>query len=81
MQKPTVLVTGASQGIGLELSRLFAEDGYELVLVARNKEGLDRLAGELLEKFGARSTVLPSDLSLPAAPQEIFNSSKNLCIS
>jgi uncharacterized protein len=43
----TVLVTGASSGIGLELSRLFAAQAKRLVLVARRKERLDALAEEL----------------------------------
>ncbi len=52
-----VLVTGASSGIVLELSRLFAADGHELVIVARRREVLDRLAGEL-----GGATVVEADL-------------------
>src|SRR5438132_6100426 len=43
----TALITGASGGIGLELSRLFAADGYNLVVVARNFEKLKTLAAQL----------------------------------
>ena len=40
MSQPTALITGASSGIGWELAKLFAKDGYRLVLVARNEEKL-----------------------------------------
>ena len=42
--KETVLITGASSGIGLELAKCFAADGCRLVLVARNTEALEELA-------------------------------------
>lgn len=45
--RPVALITGASSGIGFELSRLFARDGYDLVLVARSPEGLERAARSL----------------------------------
>ena len=68
----TALITGASTGIGCELAHLFARDGYHLVLVARNRENLTKLAGTLKEKYGIPVTVLPKDLSLPLSPAEIF---------
>ena len=43
----TSLITGASSGIGAELSRLFASDGFDLVLVARRREKLIELKNEL----------------------------------
>lgn len=67
----TVLITGASSGIGRELARLFARDGAELVLVARSEDRLHELAGELEAECGARAQVLPADLSQPASPGEI----------
>jgi short-subunit dehydrogenase len=69
----TALITGASAGIGLELARIFAKDGYNLVLVARNKKKLEELAGELNASHSIQICVLARDLSLPGAAQEIFD--------
>jgi uncharacterized protein len=71
--KLTALVTGASGGIGEELARLFAADGHDLVLVARSRDKLERLAAELSEKHGVGARVLSKDLARPEAPREIFD--------
>lgn len=68
----TALITGASSGIGLELAKGFARDGYHLLLVARNVAALDALAGELRQTFGVSVVTLPKDLSLRDTPSEIF---------
>jgi hypothetical protein len=52
MSDMIALITGASSGIGLELSKLFARDGYSLVLVARSSEKLEALAIELKQAHG-----------------------------
>jgi uncharacterized protein len=67
----TVLITGASSGIGRELARLFAGDGASLILVARSENKLHELAGELAEAFGAQTEVIAADLSHPGSPMEI----------
>jgi short-subunit dehydrogenase len=72
-QKMTALVTGASGGIGEELARLFAADGHGLVLVARSRDKLARLAEELQAKHGVEARVLAADLARPDAPREIFD--------
>lgn len=73
MKNETVLITGASSGIGLELAKCFAADGSRLVLVARNQEALEKLAEELRQKYKIETVVLPADLILPEAPKQIFD--------
>jgi uncharacterized protein len=51
----TVVITGASSGIGTELARQLAERGYNLVLVARRRERLEELAGTLRARHGVAS--------------------------
>jgi short-subunit dehydrogenase len=68
----TVLITGASTGIGADLTRLFAANGFHLVLVARSADKLTQLAEELSKTHGIKARVLPKDLSLPSAASEIF---------
>jgi len=68
----TVLVTGASSGIGLELARCFAADKSRLVLVARNTAALQSLADELRQQHGVPTTVLTADLSHPETPARVF---------
>lgn len=69
----TVLITGATSGIGFELSHLFAKDGYSLVLVARNKERLENMANNFRNNYGVRTLAISQDLSLPSSPEEIFD--------
>jgi len=71
-QTETVLITGASSGIGLELAKCFAADGSRLILVARNQKAMAALAEELRGKNGVEVVVLPADLALPETPKRIF---------
>ena len=68
----TALITGASGGIGLELARLFAADGYSLILVARSAEKLGLLAAALKGQHNIDAIAVPIDLSDPGAPEELF---------
>jgi short-subunit dehydrogenase len=68
----TVLITGASSGIGLELARCFATDGCRLVLLARNTAALEALAGELRQAHKIEALVLTADLSKPETLARVF---------
>jgi uncharacterized protein len=68
----TVLITGASSGIGLELAHLFAQDGYRLVLVARNRGALRELADQLQSRHNSTIRISPKDLAHPASPAELY---------
>ncbi len=59
----TVVVTGASSGIGAELARELARRGYGVTLVARRAEKLEALADELHDGFGVTAAVEPADLT------------------
>ncbi|MEM6681846.1 MAG: SDR family oxidoreductase [Pseudomonadota bacterium] len=64
----TALITGASSGIGLALSDVFAAHGYDLILTARREDRLKALADMLFDNHGASVTVIPADLADPAGP-------------
>jgi uncharacterized protein len=69
--KETALITGASSGIGLDLARLFAKDGHDVVLVARSEGKLREIAAELERDFGVTAHVIVADLARPDAPQRL----------
>jgi short-subunit dehydrogenase len=73
MPSETVLITGASAGIGAELARLFAADKSNLVLVARRREKLEELAAELRGKEGIDVRVVAADLGRADAPQAVVD--------
>ena len=76
-QGKSALITGASGGIGYELARLFARDGYNLVLVARSGDKLDAIKGDLEKRHGISVTVIVKDLSEHPSPQELFDQVQN----
>ena len=75
MNRPTALVTGASSGIGLDLSRELAKNGHDVVLVARTAAKLQEIAGQL-QKSGVTAHVIASDLSRPNAAEDIASELK-----
>lgn len=71
--KQTVLITGASGGIGYDFAKEFASHGYDVVLVARNQAKLEQVAQELIAAHGIQATILAQDLNAAGAPQIIFD--------
>ena len=63
MTKPTVLITGASSGIGATYADRLARRGHDLVLVARDRTRLDALAGRLVAETGVTVDVIQADLT------------------
>ncbi len=68
---PTALITGASTGIGYALSRCFAADHHDLILVARQEQKLHAVAEELRGTFGVSAHVIVADLAQPDAPRKL----------
>jgi len=69
----TALITGASSGIGKELTALFAQDGYNVVLVSRREAVLQAMAQEFAARYGISALVLAEDLRHAGAPVEIYD--------
>jgi uncharacterized protein len=67
------LITGASNGIGLELAKIHASKGDNLVLVARNKSKLDELKVTLEKQFKVKVYTIGKDLAAPNAAQEVYD--------
>ena len=67
-----VLITGATGGLGIEFSRLFVQEGYDLVLVGRDKVKLANLAEEL-QKDDIFIKVIDIELMDPTTPQKIYD--------
>lgn len=74
--KNVALITGASTGIGKELSLIHAEKGGDLVIIARDKEKLEELKTELENKYSVSVLVVVKDLSLTGAGREIYSKVK-----
>lgn len=70
------LITGGSAGIGYELAKCFAEDGYNLVLVARTEEDLRKSATELQQNYQVAVTTIAKDLFQPNAAFELYEEVK-----
>jgi uncharacterized protein len=76
--KKTALITGATSGLGYEFVKLFADNGYNLVLIARNEQKLE----EMKHTFKSIDVkVISKDLSVPGAAKEIFNEVEEMGIT
>lgn len=68
MSKPHVLITGAGRGIGAAITEIFAQNGYQLSLLGRNKDILD----EQVAKFGSVAQSIVCDITVPAQVAQAF---------
>jgi uncharacterized protein len=71
MKDQRILLTGASSGVGLALSRQLAHRGAVLGLAARSRDRLEQLAAEIVEAGGPEPAVLPVDLGRPGGAAEL----------
>lgn len=74
--KESVLITGASSGIGLELAREFARNGHPMILTARVESELQGIADQLRANYGIEVESIGRDLRNPSAPQELFDATE-----
>ena len=65
------LITGATAGIGAQYARLLAKEGFDLILVARNKNRLASTAKILNKEFGVKVEILPADLTKPVQLEKV----------
>ncbi len=70
-EHPVALITGPTSGIGLHLAELLAQDGYDLVLVARNAEVLSQLAHDWAHQYDIRIRPIAIDLSRAGAVETV----------
>lgn len=70
--KKLVLITGGTSGIGYELARLFARDGYNIIIVARDDQELRDTSTQLKDDFGAEVFSISKDLFEPESPFELY---------
>jgi uncharacterized protein len=73
----TVLVTGASTGIGVDLAECFARDGYNLVLAARSEAALREVAERLSKTYGVLAVPIAVDLGVIGAGAKLADEIKN----
>ena len=72
MKNSYALITGATSGIGLEISKDLARRGFNLILVARTTEKLVQTSNDLTKEFNIKCDYFSSDLTLIDSPDEIY---------
>ncbi len=73
MSRRTILITGASAGIGAALARVYAQNDWDLILTARREPALTALAQEIWTTHAVAATVIPADLADPDAPARLVS--------
>lgn len=68
-----ILITGASTGIGYELAKVAAKDGFNLIIIARNQAKLEQVKAEIEKEFPVKVEVIAADLSVRQSPKKIFD--------
>lgn len=72
-----VLITGTTSGLGREFARIFAQNGYNIVAVARNEVLLQQQKQELERQFGIEMVYVVKDLSAENSAQEVYDEIKH----
>ncbi|SFU61659.1 hypothetical protein SAMN04487886_107610 [Clostridium sp. DSM 8431] len=67
------LITGGTEGIGLELAKLFAKDKHNLIIVARNEERLERVQKEIERDYKVKVEIISLDLSIEESYEKIYD--------
>src|SRR5437870_13895632 len=80
VNRQTALITGGSGGIGLELAKVLARNGFDLAIVARTRDALEAAAGQIEGKYDVKVHVLAADLPRREAPEPIFDFLRNEAI-
>jgi len=73
----TVLITGASSGIGKETAFVYAKNSYNLILVARRLENLEKIKTEIEENYKVSVTIISMDLSKLNSAEELYKEVAN----
>ncbi|MFO7568286.1 MAG: SDR family oxidoreductase [Smithellaceae bacterium] len=71
-KKQTVLITGATSGIGYEFAHIFAEKGYDLFLASRDRERLASIQTRFGDLYGIAVTTMPVDLAKPGVARKVY---------
>jgi short-subunit dehydrogenase len=76
-KKDTVLITGATSGIGYDFATIFAEKGYDLFLASRNREKLDDIKVSFEKQYGISVMIMPIDLSKVKSAKNVYEETLN----
>ena len=73
MPRKLALITGASAGLGEQFAQLFADDGHDVLLVARRIDRLEALGARLRQAHDVGATAIAADLADRGAPQRLYD--------